>query len=90
MGVTYVQVLTGSLVSVVPLIIACVFLQCFWNSSPTLGTSAGYTRDALVVLLVRTLQGRVSLYCPPWSHFPEMRQCGCSSLERRMCNPTSS
>ena len=40
-GVTYVQVLTGSLISVVPLIIAFIFLQRFWNNSLTLGTSAG-------------------------------------------------
>jgi ABC-type glycerol-3-phosphate transport system substrate-binding protein len=32
---------THSLVSVVPLIIAFIFLQRFWNNSLTLGTSAG-------------------------------------------------
>jgi multiple sugar transport system permease protein len=39
--VTYVQVITGSLVSVVPLVIAFIFLQRFWNNSLTLSTSAG-------------------------------------------------
>lgn len=39
--VTYVQVITGSLISVVPLVIAFIFLQRFWNNSLTLGTSAG-------------------------------------------------
>lgn len=39
--VTYAQVITGSLISVVPLIIAFVFLQRFWNNSLTLSTSAG-------------------------------------------------
>jgi multiple sugar transport system permease protein len=39
--VTYVQVITGSLISVVPLLIAFVFLQRFWNNSLTLSTTLG-------------------------------------------------
>jgi multiple sugar transport system permease protein len=39
--VTYVQVITGALISVVPLVIAFIFLQRYWNNSLTLGTSAG-------------------------------------------------
>ena len=39
--VTYVQVITGSVISVVPLVIAFIFLQRYWNNSLTLGTSAG-------------------------------------------------
>lgn len=40
-NVTNVQVITGAMISVVPLVLAFVFLQRYWNNSLTLGTSAG-------------------------------------------------
>jgi len=39
--VTYVQVITGALISVVPLVIAFLTLPRYWNNSLTLNTSAG-------------------------------------------------
>lgn len=39
--VTYVQVITGSLISVVPLVLAFLFLQRYWNNTLTLNTTAG-------------------------------------------------
>ena len=40
-GVTYVQVITGALISVIPLVLAFLTLQRYWNNSLTLNTSAG-------------------------------------------------
>ncbi|HVA91255.1 MAG TPA: carbohydrate ABC transporter permease [Chloroflexota bacterium] len=39
--VTYVQVITGALISVIPLVIAFLTLQRYWNNSLTLNTTAG-------------------------------------------------